>query len=222
MLALTLLQSAFAWNIQVVPGTDREVFWGSFPLAYTAVDDERLPDGADVAIAAAFETWSHIIGSQAYFDQKHSPNARPAAAYDEHHVIYVDHQWPYGDQALALAALWSDADSGELLHFDIRLNGDVPWSVDGDEHAYDLQSALTHEIGHVLGLDHSDLDEAAMWAALEGGGFKHDLHADDVEGILHLYGEPLTAGGIAGCSSSPAAVSGSWLLLLLAAIRRSR
>jgi hypothetical protein len=43
-----------------------------------------------------------------------------------------------------------------------------------------------HEIGHSLGLLHSDVPGSVMFASYEGG--KRDLTADDIAGMSFIYG----------------------------------
>lgn len=51
-----------------------------------------------------------------------------------------------------------------------------------------MQSAATHEIGHVLGLDHSTTESGAiMWPYIEHGELRRTLHQDDIDGIRYLY-----------------------------------
>jgi hypothetical protein len=53
---------------------------------------------------------------------------------------------------------------------------------------YDLRYTLTHELGHVFGLDHSDVDGATMAAkAEEGDCGGRTLNEDDLEGYCALY-----------------------------------
>lgn len=44
-----------------------------------------------------------------------------------------------------------------------------------------------HEIGHALGLEHSDVKGTVMWPTASKG--EPRLHQDDVNGIRSLYGE---------------------------------
>lgn len=66
---------------------------------------------------------------------------------------------------------------------DVVLNSNVCWQVGAD---YDLQTVATHEIGHALGMDHSALATADMYAYYNG--LKQSLTTDDVAGIQYVYG----------------------------------
>lgn len=67
------------------------------------------------------------------------------------------------------------------------------WSVGG---ATDLQSVMTHEVGHWLGLDRSSYAPATMAACYSGGTDCRTLACDDTEGICVLY-----PSGSQSCSS---------------------
>jgi hypothetical protein len=51
---------------------------------------------------------------------------------------------------------------------------------------YDLQAVLTHELGHVLGLDHSN-NPAALMYRFGGGVEKRSLRPDDATALAALY-----------------------------------
>jgi hypothetical protein len=68
-----------------------------------------------------------------------------------------------------------------FLHFD----DDERW-VDSDTQNVDLLTVAAHEIGHTLGLGHSDDPNALMYAAYSGP--HRFLDNDDVSGIEGLYG----------------------------------
>ncbi|CAA0818312.1 matrix metalloproteinase [Striga hermonthica] len=75
-----------------------------------------------------------------------------------------------------------------------HLDGDESWVVDGDFlggspfSAVDLESVAVHEIGHLLGLGHSSVEEAIMYPTISSGSRKVELAADDIMGIQELYG----------------------------------
>jgi hypothetical protein len=68
-----------------------------------------------------------------------------------------------------------------ILHFD----DDERW-VDSDTRNVDLLTVAAHEIGHTLGLGHSNDPDALMYAAYSGP--RRFLSPDDVAGIQDLYG----------------------------------
>ena len=45
--------------------------------------------------------------------------------------------------------------AGELIEADVEINGEMAFASDGSADRVDLISALTHELGHVLGLEHT-------------------------------------------------------------------
>ncbi|XP_038889498.1 metalloendoproteinase 2-MMP [Benincasa hispida] len=76
-------------------------------------------------------------------------------------------------------------------HF--HLDGDESWVVSGDLRsapmaAIDLESVAVHEIGHLLGLGHSSVEESIMFPTITSRTRKVDLAADDINGIQELYG----------------------------------
>ncbi|MBA0621564.1 hypothetical protein Godav_007173, partial [Gossypium davidsonii] len=73
-----------------------------------------------------------------------------------------------------------------------HLDKDETWAVDFEKvkskAAVDLESVVTHEIGHILGLAHSSVKEAVMYPSLKPRNKKVNLKLDDVEGVQALYG----------------------------------
>lgn len=56
-----------------------------------------------------------------------------------------------------------------------------------------LFSIAEHEIGHALGLDHSNLQSAVMYAYLNSQNQAGVLTSDDIGGMQSLYGAPVTS-----------------------------
>ncbi|XP_031493338.1 metalloendoproteinase 2-MMP-like [Nymphaea colorata] len=77
-------------------------------------------------------------------------------------------------------------------HGMLHINADYVWAIDPEilkntEESYDVQSVALHEIGHLLGLGHSTVPEAIMYATLDPQTRKVELHGDDIAGINAMY-----------------------------------
>ncbi|XP_047309443.1 metalloendoproteinase 2-MMP-like [Impatiens glandulifera] len=69
----------------------------------------------------------------------------------------------------------------------LDFNADIPWAIQSQPHAMDIESVAVHEIGHILGLAHSEDIDAIMWPYLDWGVVKRVLNFDDILGITMLY-----------------------------------
>lgn len=167
---------------------------------------------------------------------------------ENHNCLLADESWARkGEDVGATTVLTFKGNSGAIVDADIVFNAmEWRWSVNGevadleersssshgdnDQDDHDLPSilsfevVLTHELGHLLGLAHSEEQEAIMYPTTSTGIVVDiNLSEDDVEGAVALYEgleEKLAAqdGYAAGCQAVPGrATSGSslgWLLLL--------
>ncbi|KAB1219290.1 Metalloendoproteinase 1 [Morella rubra] len=85
-----------------------------------------------------------------------------------------------------------DRVGGTLAHAFVPTDGrfhydaDKQWSVRARPGAFDLETVALHEIGHLLGLEHSLVEGAIMFSRISSG-VKKGLHADDIQGIKVLY-----------------------------------
>lgn len=67
---------------------------------------------------------------------------------------------------------------------DYTLNSAQPWKIN-QTGGYDLFTVAAHEVGHALGLAHSSVSSAVMYATYSG--IKSTLRTDDISGIKALY-----------------------------------
>uniref|UniRef100_A0A9I9DP58 Peptidase metallopeptidase domain-containing protein n=1 Tax=Cucumis melo TaxID=3656 RepID=A0A9I9DP58_CUCME len=70
------------------------------------------------------------------------------------------------------------------LHF----NGDKSFSSDLEEGKYHIRTVAAHELGHSLGLAHTNIEAAIMYPTLPSN-FSKILSQDDVDGLWNFYGQ---------------------------------
>jgi hypothetical protein len=73
--------------------------------------------------------------------------------------------------------------NGGTIAGDIVINQQVPWSLKSD---YNVETVAIHEFGHALGMSHSTISQAVMYAYYTG--IKVSLGNDDLAGIQSVYG----------------------------------
>jgi hypothetical protein len=106
-------------------------------------------------------------------------------------VIYRDETWPYMNESFVIArtSITFDPDTGAIFDADIEINSsENEFSLSDTEVSNDLQSVLTHEVGHFLGLDHTRAPNASMLADYELSNLgTRTLSSDDRAGICTIY-----------------------------------
>jgi hypothetical protein len=185
----------------------KSLFWSSSCVTFSLQKDAAPRAGIDYAAAKAsveraFDAWTSADCGG------HGPSLRltlsepvacGASEYSKDHhnaniIVFREDEWPYegAEDALGLTRVRFDPDVnvGELYDTDIELNAVAePLSV-GEPKAneVDLDSLLTHEMGHALGLGHSLDVGATMLAGYTTGSIApRSLGSDDVAGVCQLY-----------------------------------
>jgi hypothetical protein len=112
-------------------------------------------------------------------------------------VMFVDSEWPHPDSdlTLALTTVTFAPDTGEIYDADMEVNSDpkinkLTITDDPAKVVYDLPSILTHEMGHFLGMAHTQPGNTAstMFTRYKTGAtFMRDISHDDACGICAAY-----------------------------------
>jgi len=169
----------------------------------------NIKAGSDVigAVRRALRHWSSVSNVQFFETSSAAQSISPANAGDHLNLITVaaDNAAAFhSEDNLGRTRVFSDA-NGAITEADIALNPDVLFSSDGTVGTYDLESTFTHEVGHLLGLEHSAIIGATMQPRQAKNGVyglpaftQRSLSADDIAGARALYGEQSSYSSISG------------------------
>ena len=94
--------------------------------------------------------------------------------------------YPFDGASGVLAHCFYPPPGGGSLSGDGHFDEAETWSVNTPPSGIDLPTVALHELGHGLGLAHSNVTSAVMYAYY--GGPRRDLTADDITGIQSIYG----------------------------------
>ena len=113
----------------------------------------------------------------------------------------------FTNEAQGKAFVTTDNTGSTITDADVAINPNpsVQFSTDGTVNTFDLESTFTHEIGHLLGLEHSGVVGATMQPRQGPNGLfglladtARTLSDDDRAGIRTLYGSLAGLGSITG------------------------
>ncbi|XP_077453500.1 matrix metalloproteinase-16-like isoform X1 [Stigmatopora argus] len=170
--------------------------WDKDHITYSILD-QHIPSslGAERthdAIRRAFDVWQKVTAlTFSELPAKRSNDSQAELA----EILLLFASGFHGDMSLF------DGEGGSLAHAyypgpamggDTHFDADEPWTLDNPNHeGIDLFLVAVHELGHALGLEHSENPNAIM-APFYQWIHTHNftLHEDDIQGIQHIYGPP--------------------------------
>jgi hypothetical protein len=218
----------FFWPQTCVPAT-------VYPLSMTDVNGqmELTQQQIMATVTAAATTWGADSNACTYLRINVTSSTAPApeARYDyKNSIIFRTLSWgpppdepgsgSYDPEALAITSVFVDKSNGQIKDGDIEINnfnfswGDLVADPSLVGKSQDLQNALTHEMGHLIGLDHTcyvagtktipidnagnpvpscDMASETVLAttmaatAIPGDTAKRTLAPDDIMGVCDIY-----------------------------------
>ncbi|GMI67040.1 hypothetical protein like AT1G24140 [Hibiscus trionum] len=152
---------------------DRSPKWNNLQLSYGLQFDSPPPAGLNFrqvidAIDAAFKTWQPVLPRLVFRKVR-------GVGGGVNVLVYVN-----------AGPLVPSDPFMKLVFVNVTVNWSTGLSPAGNQ--LDMQSAVVHEVGHVLGLGHSQSPDAVMYHVLDYGRIKRNLSQDDITGLQNLYG----------------------------------
>ncbi|MGQ0504713.1 MAG: matrixin family metalloprotease [Myxococcaceae bacterium] len=148
------------------------------------------------ASRVACTTWNVIYGGQ--FNTPGGLNALNATDRKNYVIWLGGADWKLDANTLGLTTITFFTQSGEIFDADMQLNNNREWKVGGAGTRIDVESLLTHEAGHYLGLDHTPNMSTIMYAVYFIGEFKSALQPADISDVCTMYPRAGSDGGTAG------------------------
>jgi hypothetical protein len=191
ILSLSMAGSSFAFTVKLSPQGEA-ARWPCSAASIFYVVNPSGP-GSDPAILSAldeaFRSWSRAAGGGLAFVFSGQTAAAVAERDGVNTLFWVDREWRHGADVVAMASVWYADRKGTIEEADIEFNArDYRWSLDGRDGSLPLPEIARHEIGHLLGVDHSFNPSAAMHGSVSPGlPVRTALSRDDVEAAFFLY-----------------------------------
>ena len=179
----------------------------------------HIKPGSDVVGAArrALSRWSSISGLNFVITWSAKTSVSPADQGDGVSLLTIaatpDNEAFNADSTTGRTRIFFDPETGAIQEADVSINprprsaegADLQFSTDGTPGTYDLEATFTHEIGHLLGLDHSNVLASTMQTHQDFNGTyglpaltERTLTEEDRQRVRSLYQPKQRIGKIEG------------------------
>ena len=150
---------------------------------------KTLADGNtswNAAVSPALDDWNAVVGNM-QFGQVMNSTAAVSSGDHVNSMAFASTNFghSFGSSTLAVTTYWFSGST--MTEADILFNSNQPWDSyrGGLRSAYDVRRVALHESGHALGMAHSSLSSAIMYAYISSND---TLSSDDISGAQSIYG----------------------------------
>lgn len=175
--SLAYPEVAFTWSGKAPPFEDKDTFRSG---AFAGMTDEAV---MNAAISEAMTSWNEVRGSYLKLTLTAGPEDLALDQADRVNAIVVSATNNLNSAASASPVIDKDVEGGEQI-IDCDIIVDTAKVKVGF-----MIYAMTHEIGHCLGLGHAHDNYHALMGYSRTPG-STALGDDDKSGVIYLYGDP--------------------------------
>lgn len=180
------------------PSNLNKLFWNlpsNISIVINNVGSDDVADGSHLtAVRNAIDEWNGATGTTITLVENTDPAqmARTDWSADDIHLVFWDESnssgFFGGSGIVAVTPVFFFSD-GRIADADILYNGgDFLFTTDGQPGRYDIQDVGTHELGHLIGFDHSGWAGATMYPFVDPTVIEHrSLSMDDLTGLRTAF-----------------------------------
>ena len=205
----TTPMAAYIPQTNLIDGSVTAVKWatGAFPITWqmnpTVGSNVTGSREQAVVFRDSFQQWVDVSTALVSFTEGSATNVSVKPGFDQINVITTNvTSADFSSSALGLTGTFSFTTTGldqfgrtidfpgQIIEADIMFNPQTSYSTSliTPEGAFDLASVATHEVGHLLGLDHSNILSSTIFPTVVAGvSFPRDTEIDDRVGISTIY-----------------------------------
>ena len=197
LILFVLNLEAHPFSLQISANNLYDFWEGSdLPIHYmintSTIPPDLVVEDVIEAIHLAFQAWEQASNYTVSFIYDGTTEIAAAEPIDGNVVYWINSSWPHPSNRMANTKTHVDP-TGKIVGADLQFNGEhFSWSTSavGESGKKDVQNVATHEAGHIIGIGHSDVSEAAMWPLIPDAEItKRSLEDDDIEAVSFIFPE---------------------------------
>lgn len=189
-------------HVRLVTSSGTPLYWGNesnVSIVINSDGSDDITDGShETALRNAIAEWNDVTGTTAQLVEDQSPSQQARRDYESggiHLVLFDENDdsgyFPGFTGIVAVTPVFFFS-NGRIDDADVIYNGkEFQFTTSGEPGRFDVQDVGTHELGHLLGLDHSGWAGASMFPYVDPTMILHrSVSIDDVRGLRDAYSGP--------------------------------